>query len=116
MSCHIRDTADRRKQAIADAIAKLAALTPYRVPEPVARADGYELAKDLDALAAIIDPIIEAWGDYAASHLGISEQDRKDCFVDQLRGALNGMATHVVVKGAEARVDEFEPEYASLWD
>lgn len=55
--------------------------------------DAKALNDDMDALCTIIDPVIEAIGDYASSHFnGID----LSLFRSQLRGALEGMAMFTI--------------------
>jgi hypothetical protein len=89
--------------AIQTAIAKLAAFRPTRVVGEPDAADAGGLADDLLAIAAIVDPIIAAIGDYADSVIGIARADRP-LFRDQLRQALEGNATYALTTAIEARL------------
>ena len=84
--------------AIAAAIGKLAAFRPTRIVGEPDQADAHGLADDLLTLAAVVDPIIEAIGDYAQSALGVPATDVQRYFRDQLRGALDGNATWCITQ------------------
>jgi hypothetical protein len=89
--------------AVNAAIARLAAFTPTRIVGEPDAADANGLIDDLFAMAAIVDPVIAAIGDYADSAIGLPRADRA-LFVDQLRQALEGNATYVVTRAIEDRI------------
>jgi len=89
--------------AIHAAIAKLAAFRPTRIVGEPDRADAQAVADDLLAIAAIVDPVVAAIGDYADSTIGLGPKNLDRDFRDQLRGALEGNATYTVVAALDAR-------------
>lgn len=56
-------------------------------------ADAKNVVSDIEALWTVLDPLIEAMGDYAMNQLGISEQAMDGCHKNQIRGALEGNLT-----------------------
>lgn len=67
------------------------------------KSDAQSLESDILAVARIVDPIIQAIGDYAREHFnGID----KSLFVDQLRGAVEGNAVYAISAAAEAMAEE----------
>lgn len=71
--------------------------------------DAKSLLDDLDAIVAIIDPIILAIGEYADQHFGRIDLS---LFTHQLRDALDGNATFEIASAAEAIVQERMDEAA----
>lgn len=106
------DVADHFK-AQAKAAANLAGVQFSQVAGMADRADAENLADDLVAVANIIDPLVEAIGDEAYRHLPIADDDRQ-CFRDQLLGALEGNATYLVTEAGrelEESYREPDPDY-----
>jgi len=62
-------------------------------------ADALNLADDLEIFAASADAVVEAFGAYAASTLGLSRAAVETHFRDQLRTALEGNATYELTHG-----------------
>jgi len=97
---------------------RIAALTAARrllsfqpakiVGEPDVK-DALNLVDDLNALCAIIDPLIAAVGEYVASNIPGIDQS---LFHDQLLGALQGNATHAIESAARDYVADF-PRHAA---
>src|SRR5262245_47954113 len=83
------------KTALLKASLGLLRLQPTTIVGPPDMTDARALQEDLEALCAVIDPVVEAIGDYAARHFGFSHVDRS-LFRDQLRGALEGNATYEI--------------------
>jgi hypothetical protein len=84
-----------------------AGVTPARIVGDADAADALALRDDLDVIWQRVDRLIEAYGDYAASHFnGIDT----GLFKDQVRGALEGNATFELEEAAgrlrTARADE----------
>jgi hypothetical protein len=74
-----------------------AGITPARIVGEADAADALALRDDLDLIWQRVDRLIEAYGDYAASHFnGIDT----GLFKDQLRGALEGNATFELEEAA----------------
>jgi len=87
------------QRAINAAIARLAGFRPTRIVGEPDMNDAHGLVDDLDALCAIVDPIVAAIGDYAAENFhGID----RALFRDQLRGALDGNATFDIESAARS--------------
>ena len=102
-------TASPLDQIVHDAARKLLTLRMTRIIYAADRADADNLRADLEALWTILDPVILAIGEYAAEHFHIAPNDIKDCFADQIRGALEGNATHVLdMAGERAMEDLYE--------
>jgi hypothetical protein len=89
--------------AIVTAVGLLASFRPTRIVGEPDRADAHGLADDLLVIAAIVDPVVQAIGDYAQSTLGVSAADVDRYFANQLRGALEGNATYCIIQTLEAR-------------
>src|SRR5207244_3646073 len=67
------------------------------------REDAKALVDDLLAIARIIDPVIEAIGEYAVAHYrGID----LDCFRGQLLGALEGNATFEIESAVAQELED----------
>src|SRR3954468_5224706 len=94
------------KAALILAIGRLAALRPTRIVGEPDLVDAHGLADDLLAVAAIVDPIVQAIGEYAQSTLGITPADVERYFHDQLRAALEGNATYCITQALAAREDD----------
>jgi len=95
--------------AIAAAVARLAAFRPTRIVGEPDRADAHGLVDDLMTLAAVVDPIVQAMGDYAQSTLGIPAADVDRYFRHQLRGALEGNATWCITQAVAERQESVAP-------
>ena len=93
-------------RAVQAAIARLAAFRPTRIVGEPDQADAQALADDLLVIAAIVDPIIAAIGDYAGSTIGLAPADVERDFSDQLRGALEGNATYTITAAFATRWGE----------
>lgn len=90
--------------------AALAALRMTRIGQWHAdEEDAKSLLDDLDAIVAIIDPIILAIGEYAGQHFSRIDLS---LFSHQLRDALDGNATYEIASAAEAIVQERMDEAA----
>jgi len=96
---------DPVRSAILIAAYKLLCLQPARIVGEPDIHDANALVDDIEALAAILDPIFVAIGDYANSHIGLSRQDRDDCFKDVILRAVQGNATHVIPAALQFRND-----------
>jgi hypothetical protein len=83
---------------------KLNGFIPQRVVGEPDRADAEGLVDDLMALAAIMDPVIEAVGAYAYGAIGFPARDLS-LFRHQLRDALEGNATFVIAEAMRARAE-----------
>ena len=66
------------------------------------RDDAVALISDLRVLVRDVDALIEAYGRYAKSTLGINQIDVVECFTDQLSNALEN-AFHVIEKAIDDR-------------
>lgn len=55
--------------------------------------DAKNIVSDIEALWTVLDPLIEAMGDYAMNQLGISDKAMDGCHRNQVRGALEGNLT-----------------------
>jgi len=89
--------------AIHAAIARLAGFRPARIVGEPDENDARALIDDLLALAAIVDPVVAAVGEYAVSALGMPRAELKE-FEHQLRGALEGNATFCLESTMRERV------------
>lgn len=83
------------ERAVMDAMRGLARFSPTRVIGAPDAADAENLRSDLLDLCDVVDPLVRAIGDYAARQFGMSTSEH-DLFNNQLRGALEGNATHVL--------------------
>lgn len=90
--------------AFKEAGLKLACLLPHTIVGEPDMADARGLLSDLDALIAIIDPVIAAIGHYAESHLGSLDQS---LFTDQVLGALDGNATFAIEDVVRKRMEDY---------
>ena len=97
--------ADYRKLALDNLADFCQGIIPTQVSRWPSAQDGIELAKDLSLLAAKVDQVIMAYGDYAQSTLGVSERDM-DLFKDQTIGALEGNALYVIENAASELEEE----------
>jgi len=86
--------------AVQEAGRKLQALHMTDIRGCADKVDTANLIDDLDAICRIVDPLIEAIGDYAHETIGVpvSALER---FKDQLRGALEGNATFAIEEAGE---------------
>jgi hypothetical protein len=93
-------------RALAAAITKLSGLRPHIVGGGYAEPDDAKaIAKDLEAIWFSVDPLILAIGQELKSNFdGVDLRE----FTEQLRGALEGNATHECESAAE-RLTEEEP-------
>jgi hypothetical protein len=91
------------RKACLEAAVKLAALMPTRIVREPDMADANALIDDLDAICAIVDPVIAAIGQYAESNLGRLD---RSLFADQLRGALEGNAMFEIEQAARRLVGQ----------
>lgn len=66
--------------------------------------DGYNFCKDLQLLAAKVDRVIEAYGEYLESNGVVSNHDVRDCFKDTLLRAIDGNATFCIENGIRERI------------
>ena len=78
-------------------------IIPTKIAGEPTRDDALALISDLRCLVRDVDALIEAYGRYAQSTLGVSKLDVVECFTDQLSGALDGNAFHVIEKAIEDR-------------
>jgi hypothetical protein len=83
---------------------KLVGFAPKRVVGEPDMADADGLVDDLMALAAIMDPVIEAAGAYAYGAIGFAARDL-GLFRNQLRDALEGNATFVIIEAMIERTE-----------
>lgn len=88
-------------------------IIPSRIagPEPDMQ-DAYEFQKDLRLLAAKVDAVIEAYGEYLESYGVLSQSDVKECFKDQLLGAIDGNALYLIEEGTRERIEYVRDEAA----
>ena len=93
-------TDDYRKLALQDLGAFCQGIIPTNVSRWPTAQDGIDLAKDLRLLAAKVDSVIMAYGDYAQNTLGISSRDIGE-FKDQTIGALEGYAIYLIEDAAK---------------
>lgn len=91
------------RKACLEAAVKLAALMPTRIVGEPDMADANALIDDLDAICAIVDPVIAAIGEYAESNFGRLD---RSLFADQLRGALEGNAMFEIEQAARRLVGQ----------
>lgn len=95
--------------AVKEAAAKLLTLQMTHISGEADEVDAQNLVMDLEAIWSIIDPMIEAVGNYAASNFnGID----KSQFTSQLQGALEGNATHEILSAGEKIVADRREEMA----
>lgn len=87
--------------AILNAIKGLAHFIPTRVIAPADPVEAEDLANDLREIADVIDPLIKAFGDYAAEYFDIDKATFKECFESPLMDALDGNAIHVLKRAAQ---------------
>lgn len=99
--------------ACKEAAQKLLALRFSTIRGEPDKADADNLIQDCEALWQIVDPVVQAIGDYAMDNFGITEKRMGGLHVDQLRGALEGNLTHVIEAAAEERAEELREEYGS---
>ena len=90
--------------ALRDAGLKLACLVPHTIYGDPTMEDAKALQQDLDAIAAIVDPVVNAVGRYAQSHFGRIDMA---LFTDQLRDALDGNATFDIEQAARTWEEEW---------
>jgi len=104
---HGDPTRDRHpvRVALRDAGMKLACLIPHAIVGDPTMADAKALQQDLDAIAAIVDPVVNAVGRYAQSNFGRIDLS---LFTDQLRDALDGNATFEIEQAARTWEEEWE--------
>ena len=93
---------DLRKQSLLDLAAFCSGIIPTNVGSYPTVSSAYELGKDLLLLAAKVDRVIEAYGEYAESCIGNVDQS---LFRDQLTGALEGNAVFVIEEAAREYVE-----------
>lgn len=88
-------------------------IIPHRIAgsEPDMQ-DAIEFQKELLMLAARVDRVIEAYGEYLNSNGVLSADDVKDCFKDQLANALQGNALYLIESGTQERIQHVEDEAA----
>jgi hypothetical protein len=91
--------------ALREAGMKLACLMPHTIYGDPTMQDAKALQQDLDAIAAIVDPVVNAVGRYAQSNFGRIDMA---LFTDQLRDALDGNATFDIEQAARAWEEERE--------
>ncbi len=76
----------------------------------MSKSDAQAMVADLLDIARLMDPVILSIGNYAAQFLpGID----LELFTDQLRGALEGNATHEICATFEKRVEDLTEARAS---
>lgn len=88
-------------------------IIPHRIAgsEPDMQ-DAIEFQKELLMLAARVDRVIEAYGEYLNSNGVLSADDVKDCFRNVLHDALDGNALFCIQSGVEDRLQAIEDEAA----
>lgn len=99
--------------ACKQAATKLLALRFSTIRGEADKADADNLIQDCEALWQIVDPVVQALGEYAMEHFGITDKQMKGLHVDQLRGALEGNLTHCIEAAAEERARELHEEFGS---
>ena len=92
------------RRALIEAAIKLNALQPTKIVGQPTMDDAKALQQDLDAICAIVDPIITAIGSYAESNYGPLD---RSLFTDQLRSALDGNATYEIETAALRFKEDF---------
>jgi hypothetical protein len=108
-----QDTTDYRRNALLDLAAFCSGIIPTTVGINPTEQDGIELAKDLRLLATRVDRVIEAYGDYADSRIGVD----MSLFKGQLDDALTGNAIWEIETEAKEREDErSEPDPDAAYD
>lgn len=104
---------DYRKLALQDLAAFCAGIIPTTVGINPTENDGIELAKDLRLLATKVDRVIEAYGDYADSMIGVD----LSLFKSQMDEALTGNAIYEIKSEARERQQERdEPDPDAAYD
>jgi hypothetical protein len=91
-------------RALGVTVGRLTAFKPARIVGEPHIGDAHNLIDDLLAIAAIVDPLIAAYGEYARSHFGRIDQS---LFADQLLGALLGNATFAVEQAARTFASDY---------
>lgn len=81
------------RKACIDAATKLVNLTPTKIVGEPNLDDARSLIDDIEVVAAIIDPIFAALGQYAESHFGKVDQS---LFTECAFGAIDGQATYEI--------------------
>lgn len=87
-------------------------IIPAKVHGEADHNDAANLIEDLELLAAKVDALIEAYGEYGNSIGILSKSDIKDCFKDVLKGALNGNADYLIENGVKERQEYLADEAA----
>jgi hypothetical protein len=90
----------------------LQGILPTRVIGEPDKADADNLIADLLVLARGFDRVIEAYGEYARSTLGISQSDVEEHFRGVAVGALEGNATFVIAEAVKDRIAAREDDEA----
>lgn len=103
---------DPREQALKDLAAFCLGIIPSRVVGSPDWQDAACLNDDLDLFARKVDRVISAYGDYAQSTIGISEDDRK-LFDNQLLDALEGNAMYAVTSQIETNLEYADEDAAA---
>jgi hypothetical protein len=85
-----------------EAARKMLGLRMTKIAGAADRHDADNLRADLEAIWSIVDPIIEAVGQYASEHFEIDVSQ----FNGQLRSALEGNATYEIEKAADKLLDD----------
>lgn len=88
--------------------AKLSALRMTRIVGVPDQHDANNLMTDLIDVARIVDELVYDIGRYAKETLGISSNDLKEHFKDQLSNALEGNALYVIQSAGEELAEETE--------
>src|SRR5262245_50408943 len=91
------------RRACIEAALKLNALQPTRIVGEPDMDDAKALVGDIEALWAIIDPIMQSVGEYAEQHFGPLDMT---LFTDCLRCATEGQATFEIESAAEAMISD----------
>jgi len=99
---------DDRRMRLADLARFCIQIIPTELSNRVTADDGIELAKDLRLLAARVDAVISAYGDYAERKIGGIDES---LFKNQLLDALEGNALYQIESGAKEReAEDAEPD------
>jgi hypothetical protein len=100
-------------QEIVTALRALGVFANGIIPSSIGRyeptiEDANEFQNDLMLLAAKVDAVVEAYGEYLKSHGVLSRSDVDDCFRGQLANALQGNATFLIESGVQDLIDQRE--------
>lgn len=101
---------------VADAARKLAGLKMTKLHLEPEQEDVNNILSDLDAICHIIDPVVQAIGQYAVDYFGMKQSDVRDYFMDQLRGTLDGNGTFAIQEAFNAMQESRAEGWAPYWE